>query len=112
MKKQIQHAVNSGIIFGIVTIFLFLIGFTNVASDLLGDLFRNKTAAPVLGLTPQMFNLLIFLGLIGLSAGAYGSRIEKTQMNDPWGPALVGGLTAGSGWDFESAWHSNKYVSG
>ena len=93
MKKQLQHAVNAGIIFGIITIFLFLIGFTGIAADLLKDLFRNKNAAPFLSLNPQMLNMLIFLGLIGLWAGAYGSR--KNNTNDSWGAALIGGLTAG-----------------
>ncbi|MBE3040477.1 MAG: hypothetical protein IMZ62_16900 [Chloroflexi bacterium] len=39
--------------------------------------------------------MLIFLGLIGLWAGAYGSRKSKSQTDDPWGAALIGGLTAG-----------------
>ena len=95
MKKRLQHAINAGIVFGIVTIFLFLIGFTVTAADLLSDLFRNREAAPVLSLTPFMLNMLIFLGLIGLWAGAYGSRVEKDGTNDPWGAALAGGLIAG-----------------
>lgn len=95
MKKQLRHAVNAGVIFGIITIFLFLIGFTGTAADLLRDLFRNKNAAPFLSLNPQMLNMLIFLGLIGLWAGAYGSRKSKSQTDDPWGAALIGGLTAG-----------------
>lgn len=95
MKKRLQHAANAGGTFGIVTIFLFLIGFTGTAADLLGDLFRNKTAEPILSLTPLMLNMLIFLGLLGLGAGAYGSRKDKTREDDPWGIALAGGLTAG-----------------
>ncbi|MDP2993508.1 MAG: hypothetical protein Q8N46_00130 [Anaerolineales bacterium] len=95
MKKQLRHAVNAGGIFGIITIFLFLIGFTGTAADLFSDLFRNKNAAPFLSLNPQMLNMLIFLGLIGLWAGAYGSRKSKSQTDDPWGTALIGGLTAG-----------------
>ncbi|MBE3088151.1 MAG: hypothetical protein IMZ71_03420, partial [Chloroflexi bacterium] len=39
--------------------------------------------------------MLIFLGLIGLWAGEYGSRKSKSQTDDPWGAALIGGLTAG-----------------
>jgi ABC-type branched-subunit amino acid transport system permease subunit len=95
MKKQLRHAANAGVIFGIITIFLFLIGFTGTGADLLGDLFRNKDATPFLSLNPQMLNTLIFLGLIGLWAGAHGSRKSKSQTNDPWGVALIGGLTAG-----------------
>jgi ABC-type branched-subunit amino acid transport system permease subunit len=95
MKKQIKLSLNAGITFGIITIFLFLIGFTGTVADILADLFRNKTAAPFLGLTPQMLNMLIFLGLIGLWAGATGSRKEKGRSDDPWGSALLGGLITG-----------------
>ncbi len=95
MKKQLQKSVNAGIIFGIITIFLFLIGFTGTSADLLADLFRNKNATPFMGLTAQMLNMLIFLGLIGLWAGTYGSRREKDQTSDPLRSALLGSLIAG-----------------
>jgi branched-chain amino acid transport system permease protein len=95
MKKQLLRAVNAGSVFGIVTIFLFLIGFTSTAADLFSELFRNRSAAPVFGLTPLALNMLIFLGLLGLWAGAYGSRTDKGQTDDPWRAALAGGLTAG-----------------
>jgi ABC-type branched-subunit amino acid transport system permease subunit len=95
MKNQLRRAVNAGIVFGIITIFLFLIGFTGTAADLLSTLFRNKETAPIFSLTPYMLNMFIFLGLIGLWAGAYGSRKRKNQDDDPWGAALLGGLTAG-----------------
>ena len=73
MKKQLRLALSAGVTFGIVTIFLFLIGFTGTSGDLLADLFGNKNAAPFIGLTPQMLNMLIFLALLGLWAGANGS---------------------------------------
>src|SRR5512136_1336089 len=95
MKKQLRTGLNAGITFGIITIFLFLIGFTGTVADILADLFRNKAAAPFLGLTPQMLNMLIFLGLIGLFAGASGSRKEKSKSDDPWRTALLGSLTTG-----------------
>jgi branched-chain amino acid transport system permease protein len=95
MKKQLRLALSAGITFGIITNFLFLIGFTTTAADLLGVLLRNKTADPIMGLTPQMFDMLIFLFLVGLWAGATGSRKSKGQTDDPWRPALLGGLTAG-----------------
>jgi ABC-type branched-subunit amino acid transport system permease subunit len=95
MNRQIKLSLNAGITFGIITIFLFLIGFTGTVADILADLFRNKTAAPILGLTPHMLNMLIFLGLIGLAAGASGSRKERTRSEDPWGKALLGGAVTG-----------------
>jgi ABC-type branched-subunit amino acid transport system permease subunit len=95
MKKRIKLSLNAGIIFSIITIFLFLIGFTGTVADILADLFRNKSAAPFLGLTPQMLNMLIFLGLIGLWAGATGSRKEKDRVDDPWAAALFGSVITG-----------------
>jgi ABC-type branched-subunit amino acid transport system permease subunit len=95
MKKQLRSALSAGIVFGIITIFLFLIGFTGTAADLLGDLLRNKNADSFIGLTPQMLNMLIFLALLGLWAGATGSRKSKDQTEDPWRTALLGGVAAG-----------------
>jgi len=42
MKKQIRLSLNTGKTFGIITIFLFLIGFNGTVADILADLFRNK----------------------------------------------------------------------
>ena len=95
MKKQLRVGLNAGITFGIISIFLFLIGFTGTSADLLADLFGNKAAKPFIGLTPQMLNMLIFLFLVGLLAGASGSRKSKDQETDPWAPALLGGLSTG-----------------
>ncbi len=95
MKKQIQHGIKAGSIFGIVTIFLFLIGFTNTAADLFGDLFRNKNCRihPWLN-TPdvQSSRLSGFDRAVGWSLRF---PYDKDQTNDPWGAALVGGLIAG-----------------
>jgi ABC-type branched-subunit amino acid transport system permease subunit len=95
MKKQLRLALSAGITFGIISVFLFLIGFTGTAADLFGVLLRNKNAGMILGLIPQMFNMLIFLVLLGLWAGAYGSRKIKDRTDDPWTPALLGGMTTG-----------------
>jgi branched-chain amino acid transport system permease protein len=95
MKKQLRIGLNAGGTFGIVTIFLFLIGFTGIAADLLTTLFGNKTAKPFLGLTPQMLNMLIFLLLLGLWAGASGSRKAKGSSSDHWNAALFGSFISG-----------------
>lgn len=95
MKKQLSHAINIGIIFGIITTFLFLIGFTGIASDLFGDIFHNKASAAFMSLTPQMLDMLIFLGLIGMWAGSLGSQKGKNQEGDPIGSALLGSLLSG-----------------
>ena len=95
MKKQLLTAINTGVIFGIITIFLFLIGFTGIGADLLGTILRNNSAAPLFNLTPQMINMLIFLSLLGLWAGSYGARKIKDSKNDTWTNVLLSGLIAG-----------------
>jgi ABC-type branched-subunit amino acid transport system permease subunit len=95
MKKQIKLSLNAGLTFSIITIFLFLIGFTSIAADLIGDFLRNKGGEGFMGLTPQMINLVVFLVVVGLLAGAYGSRRSKGETEDPWIPAVAGGLIAG-----------------
>ena len=91
MKKQLRLALNAGVTFGIVTIFLFLIGFTGTSGDLLADLFGNKNAGPFIGLTPQMLNMLIFLGLVGLWAGAYGRGKIRDRRTTPGHPLCWAG---------------------
>jgi ABC-type branched-subunit amino acid transport system permease subunit len=95
MKKQIRPAIIAGITFGIVTIFLVLIGFTGTIADLVTDLLHNKSANSFLALTPRMLNMLAFLVLLGLWAGALGSRKPKGRLADPWAAALLGGVVAG-----------------
>jgi ABC-type branched-subunit amino acid transport system permease subunit len=95
MKNQIRLSLNTGITFGIITIFIFLVGFTGTVADILTVFFRNKSAAPFFGFTPHMVNMLIFLGLVGLWAGAVGSRKEKGRSDDPWGTALIGSTVTG-----------------
>jgi ABC-type branched-subunit amino acid transport system permease subunit len=95
MKNQIRSSLQTGVVFGIVTVFLFLVGFTGTAADLLGDLLRNGSADPFLGLTPPMLNTIIFIGLIGLWAGASGASRWKDQPGESYGTAALGGGSAG-----------------
>ena len=95
MKNMIRNSLRTGIVFGIITIFLFLIGFTGTAANLLADLFKNESADPFLGLPPLMLNTLIFVGLIGLWAGASGASKEHDVPGDPLGAAALGGGIAG-----------------
>jgi ABC-type branched-subunit amino acid transport system permease subunit len=95
MKNLIRNSFKTGIVFGIVTVFLFLIGFTGTAANLLADFLHNDSWDPVLGLTPLMLNTVIFLGLIGLWAGAGGASKEKDVPGDPFWAAALGGGIAG-----------------
>jgi branched-chain amino acid transport system permease protein len=95
MKNLLRNSMQTGVVFGIVTVFLLLIGFTGTAANLLADLLRNKSAGPILGLTPLMVNTVIFIGLIGLWAGAAGASKERDVRGDPYWAAVLGGGIAG-----------------
>ncbi len=92
MNQQIRNGTQSGMVFGIVIIFLFLIGFTSTVSDLLGGLLRDQ-GAKALGLTADMVNLMVFLGLLGLWAGSRGAKPIGTGGGIL--EALLGGASAG-----------------
>ena len=64
--QSLRNGINAGIIFGILTVFLVLTGFTAIAAELIGDLIKLKATAAPLGLRPEMVYLLVFLGLLGL----------------------------------------------
>ncbi len=88
---HMRSALNTGIVFGILIIFLVLIGFTVIAAELTGDVL--KLSSGPFGLTAEMAHLLVFLGLLGLWAGARGARKSEP---DTWGRAVLGGLLAGA----------------
>jgi branched-chain amino acid transport system permease protein len=95
MARRLGDGISAGVTFGIVTVFLVLIGFTVTISDLLGALFNNKSGASLAGLTPAMVNLLVFLAALGLWAGALGGRKAAAE-HGPWGPALFSAGVAGA----------------
>ncbi len=74
MNPHLRNGLRTGVIFGIIFIFLVLIGFQATISDLIGGLLKNADSKPILGLTPAMFNMLVFFSLIGLWAGARGAQ--------------------------------------
>ncbi|MBN1440739.1 MAG: hypothetical protein JW929_15135 [Anaerolineales bacterium] len=95
MKTLIRRSLKTGLVFGILTVFLFLIGFTGTAANLLADLFHNEFGDPLLGRTPLMLNTVVFLGLIGLWAGAGGASREEDLPGDPVSASVLGGAAAG-----------------
>jgi ABC-type branched-subunit amino acid transport system permease subunit len=95
MKKQLRIALSAGLVFGIITTFIFLIGFTATASKLIMGIAHNEKAKEILGFSPAVFDMLIFLALIGLWAGSSGSRKPKDQQQLQVVPAILGGLLAG-----------------
>lgn len=99
-NPHIRSGLQTGIAFGILIVFLVLIGFTVIANELIGDLL--KLSSGPFGLTPAMTRLLIFLGLLGVWAGARGSRGalpargSADSRPEGFGPALLGGLLSGA----------------
>jgi ABC-type branched-subunit amino acid transport system permease subunit len=92
MNEQIRNGLRSGAMFGIVTVFLVMVGFNLTAADLLNQALGLDTGAPVFGLPANIFSTMLFFGLIALWAGVTGARRTET---DTWGHALTGGLVSG-----------------
>ncbi len=92
MNEHIRNGMRAGSVYAITTIFLILIGFNITAAELLGKFFGNQSASSILGLEPVMFNILAFLGLLSLWAGALGA---KRTFKDSWGLVLLAGGTTG-----------------
>ena len=91
--QHIRSNLNSGITFGIIIVFLVLIGFTVTAADLIGSILKNQASTMPFGLSPEMVNLLIFLGLIGFWGGIHAAR--KNQQ-EKLGSILIGSVVLGS----------------
>ena len=87
MSNSMRNGLRAGIIFGVVIIFLFLIGFTLIAPELISKLYQGKTQ--IRDLLP---NLIIFMGLLGIWAGITGAKQDGP---DTWSKVLTAGLVAG-----------------
>jgi branched-chain amino acid transport system permease protein len=94
MKTNLSESLKAGLVYGIVTIFLFLIGFTGTAAEIIGKLLHLEGLALALKLTPAMLNLMIFLALMGILAGYAGARTRKGEQ-EPWAPVLLRSSAAG-----------------
>lgn len=95
MKTNFRKGLNAGIVFGIVTIFLILIGFTVTAANLIGKVVNFSLTTNGLQLTSAMSDLLVFMGLIGLLAGIYGGSRDKKEKTDLWSTTLSTATIAG-----------------
>jgi ABC-type branched-subunit amino acid transport system permease subunit len=93
MNIHIRNGLRVGVIFGITTIFLVLIGFEITGTRLLSKVFGNAGATDALSTT----NLLIFMGLLGFFAGTAAAR--RTE-RDTWSSVLQAGLAAGISYGF------------
>lgn len=87
MNTNFRNSMQTGLVFGIITVFLFLIGFTGTAADLVGKLFG-------LGAGASTANLMIFMGLMGILAGWSGARAIKGK-TEAWSSILLRSTAAG-----------------
>ncbi len=87
MKTQVRDSLQAGLVYGLITLFLFLIGFTGTAADLIGKLTNLPASA-------RIANLMIFMGLMGILAGWSGAKRVKGDV-DAWGSALWRSTLAG-----------------
>jgi ABC-type branched-subunit amino acid transport system permease subunit len=91
MKIILKKGLSSGIIFGIVFIFLMLIGFINVGSNMIGDLMGNLDDLVDDARLP-VDNLLALLATMGIFTGI---SIRQANSDSKWWKALLSGLIAG-----------------
>jgi branched-chain amino acid transport system permease protein len=92
MKTSFIRGLKTGAIFGVVVVFLLLIGFLSTLSVLLFGVIKI-TPPPESGLTPLMVNMLLFLGVLGIWAGGSSA---KREVPDSWWKALLAGFLAGA----------------
>ncbi len=85
MKQNLRQPLNTGITFGLVHVFLVLIGF----NTLIGTLFAKLFGAPVSGSQPPIFTLMIYTALLGTWAGLTASKKSSNR-------SLPGFLAAGT----------------
>ncbi len=83
MKDQLKNSSRIGLIFGVVTFFLILIGLTVTASDIVGNTLGFDTRTRV-GNAP---GLIVFYGLLGVWAGFQAAKDAREE----WQPALMAG---------------------
>ncbi len=69
MKTNYRNSLKAGSVFGLVTIFLYLIGFTGTAADLIGKVINLSSVTSGLRLTTAMTNLMLFLAINGHPGG-------------------------------------------
>ncbi len=90
-KQSLQKSAASGLIFGIIVIFLALIGFTVVFSGLIQKVLGQPLGV---GQMPKIGNFFIFLGFLGFWNGWRASRQDPHETLT-FGKVLIRGAVAG-----------------
>lgn len=94
MRENLRNGTRAGVIFGIILIFLAMIGFTVTATELIGSVFSTEAALEAGETIPAavLRDFAVFVVLLGLWAGAQGARPTEP---DSWRGAAIAGLVAG-----------------
>lgn len=96
MNAPIRSGINAGITFGIISVFLVLIGFHATAADLIGSALNYKTGDPVFGLTPLMIDMLVLFAVLAFLAGIQGARkVHTGRIGHALLSSVLAGATAG-----------------
>src|SRR5665648_22538 len=89
--SSLQKSASNGSVFGIIIIFLALIGFTDIVSGLIQKIGGNESG---LSGIPSTWSLLVFLGFVGIWNGWRAAGLSwKTTLTLK--SALINGLAAG-----------------
>ena len=89
----LRNGLRPGITFAVIIIFLVLIGFTVTGAALVAKLFGIYVPQ---GSPPDVRMLAIFLGLLGLWAGANAARpVEPDTYKNAGAGGLVAGIVTG-----------------
>jgi ABC-type branched-subunit amino acid transport system permease subunit len=88
-----RKAIRTGLIFGVVLIFLILIGFPTAGGALLGRLLGN---APKSDALPTIGQLVLFWALLGLWNGSLAAKLALNQgEKNAWLKGLYAGIVTG-----------------
>ncbi len=90
-SSALDKGLRTGVIFGIVIVTMFLIGFTVTGAGLVGKIFGVSSSYS----TPSLVYFSLFMILIGVWAGASASSRPLVEA-DTWKRALTAGTSAGA----------------
>jgi len=96
MNDQLKENARSGLIFGVVILFLMLFGLTTTLSDIVGDLFNLPSQTR----TGNSAGLMVVLALIALWTGSRASSADRTNLRSGLAGSAVtsfvlGGIVSG-----------------
>ncbi len=92
MRDQLKASARSGLIFGVVIIFLMLFGLTKTLSDILGELFNLQSITR----TGNSGGLMLLFALLAWWAGSRAAKEDKENWKAVLRNGAVSGLVIGS----------------